>query len=247
VDLAVNQTPMNSNVALKAPAYPAGKVMVSLALSEKDGLFVPTDLKRLTAGQSMNLKSNASLGSGSVLSLLLDEPTGAITRIEETLRLLNPLAHFEAMATGEVGPTGKQYNFNKMSFAFLPAQGTVTPSFLPMIEKPQLTGNVMKLSVPALSPGLTATATYLVYSEVEQLGSGDAKSERRTRLWEVWANGWLPQIEMPKITFTKKPDRKYRWEVMFLARPSNIVFESSTADRVDLMTVTHVTRNASDF
>ncbi len=52
---------------------------------------------------------------------------------------------------------------------------------------------------------------------------------------------------MPKVAFTKRPDRKYRWEVMFLARPSNIVFESSPADRIDLLTVTHVTRNASDL
>jgi len=247
VDLNVNQTPLNSNIAVKAPAFPTDKVMVSLALAEKNGLFMPTDLKRFTPNQSMNLKSNASLGVGGVLSLLLDQPTTSmiISRFENALMALNPINTL--MPMNQPSPAAANvYNFNKMTFVLSPATGTVKPEFLPMVDKPVLTGNIMKLQVPAIGAGLTPAAMYMVMSEVEELGNGTVKSERRTRLWEVWSPGWMPQVEMPKISFTKKPNRKYRWEVLFLARPSNFV-DPSAMDRVDLNTVTHVTRNAMEF
>ncbi len=249
VDLSVNQTPFNSTVALKAPAFPADKVMVSLALSEKSGFYVPTDLKRLTPNQAMNLKSNASLGGGSVLSLLLDAPTTTvITRLEQALKDLNPLEKFTRPFAQEDPVAANNYNFNKLSFAFTPATGgTVSPQFLPLVAAPTMSGNVIKVSVPAINAGLTPAAMYMVMSEIETLGTGTVKSERRTRLWEVWSPGWTTQVELPKIAFTKNPKFKYRWEVLFLARPSNFVFEAAPTDRVDLNTVTHVTRNAMDL
>lgn len=247
VDIAVNQTKFNSNVAVKAPAYPAGKVMVSLALSEQNGEFVPTDLKRFTPNQQISLKSNPSLGTGSVLSLLVDEPTNIVTRIGEALLHLSPFDSFVKPMTEQEKVAAKNYEFNKMSFAFLPAQGTVQPQFLPMVAKPELANNIMRMEVPSLPNGLSPAAMYLVMSEIEEIASGKVKSERRTRLWEVWSEGWLPQIEMPKITFARKPDRKYRWEVIFLARPSHFTFEVGPTNRVDLNSVTHVTRNALDL
>lgn len=251
-NIAVNQTGFNSSINVKAPAFPADKVMIGLHLRENNNLFVPTDMKRFTPGQTMGLKSNVALGNGYVLSLLLNQPKTAVANPAEAMlkQALSPLTQLQILPAAEpIRPTANNtYDFNKMTFAFMPATGTVQPEFLPMISKPQIVGNVMKLEVPNLTAGLTAVATYMVFSEVEEIGGGNGnmKSERRTRMWEIWNTGFIPQMEMPRITFTKRPDRKYRWEVMFLARPSNIVAESAT-DRVDLSTVTHVTRNAMDL
>ncbi len=250
VNMPVNQVAFNSSVQVKAPAFPNDKVMIGLNLAERNGLFVPSDLKRFTPNQTLALKANATLDTGYVLSLLLDQPKASpATRLDETLRqFVSPLTTLGMvpMVESAIKPLA-EYNFSKMTFAFMPVAGTVQPQFLPMIGKPQIVGNVMKLGVPTLPNGLSAAATYMVLAEVEELGSGNMKSERRTRMWEIWNSGFISQMEMPRLTFTKRPDRKYRWEVMFLARPSNFVFAELPGERVDLNTVTHVTRNVLEL
>ena len=54
--------------------------------------------------------------------------------------------------------------------------------FIPLIDKPQLMGNVLKTQKPNLPAGLTAVGTYFVLSEVESLAEGKVKNERRTRM-----------------------------------------------------------------
>jgi hypothetical protein len=251
ITMDVNQTPFNGSLAVKAPNFATGKVMIAMAMAEKNGLFVPTDLKRFTAGQSMNLKTNAALGKGGLLSMLVDEPTNIVPDFQdqEDLNKINPLILMVSMAEGTPLqiPLVKDYNFAKLTIASNVATGTVNPTFLPMIDKPTLSGNVMKVKVPALGAGLSPAAMYIVLTEIEKLGTGSIKSERRTRLWEVWSPGWIPQVEMPKISFQKNPNRSYRWEVMFLARPSTFVFDTLPSERVDLKQVTHITRNAMDL
>jgi hypothetical protein len=138
-------------------------------------------------------------------------------------------------------------DFGKFSMALLPGNGGVAPQFLPLIGKPSLNGQILTLDMPALPAGLTQVASYMVLTEIEDLAPGEKiKNERRTRLWEVWSSAWLNQVELPKIAFTKRADRKYRWEVMFMARPANFV-GAPAAGGVDLNTVTHVTRNAVEI
>jgi hypothetical protein len=87
----------------------------------------------------------------------------------------------------------------------------------------------------------------MVLTEIETFGSGHAQSEQRTRLWEVWSPAWLSQVELPKLNFPRNPNRKYRWEVMFLAQPANLTGGTARVNGVDLQSVTHVTRNTLEF
>lgn len=246
-NIAVNSTPFSGSVNVTAPNLSGGQVMVGLSLNEQNGLFVPNDLKRYTSGQTIALKANITGGSQSILALLLEDSNALATDMRpfapfETFMHLND--GMKLMATSN--PANAQ-DFQKLSFAILPAQGTVAPQFLPLINKPTLANNVLTLDPPAVPNGLTPVATYLVFSEVETVGTGKVKSEKRTRLWEVWSHAWLQQVELPKMNFTIRPDRKYRWEVMFMARPANFVGADKLGTRVDLNTVTHVTRNAMDL
>lgn len=250
INVAVNQIAFDKQVNVKAPAYPTTQIMVSLALMEQNGLFMPTDLKRLTPSQSMNLKSVGN--TPSVISLLLDNTTsvtsGTLAKGSVSIADFSPLNLFDSyFAANGVGPKKGTQDFSRMSFAILPAAGGVSPTFLPLTAKPSFNNQLLKMDVPALPAGLTAVATYMVMSEIETFTAGSVKSERRTRLWEVWSGAWLQQVELPQISFTRKPDRKYRWEVMFLARPSNFISESILMNTVDLQSVTHVTRNALDI
>jgi len=245
-DVPVNQTKFNSQVSVRAPAFPNGQQMVSLALVEQDGHLVPTDLKRLNAGQTLNLKSFNGNGLASMFSFLVEAAANIPASLNQPFAWFKPLLNIEPGLMSPDPAVGAQ-DFTRLSFAFMPAEGGVAPQFLPLIAKPMLAGNVLALQVPAVPAGLTPVATYLVMSEVETIVTGNVTSERRTRLWEVWSNAWLGQVELPKIAFNKRPDRTYRWEVMFMARPVNFIDAVAPASRVDLKTVTHVTRNALDI
>ncbi len=238
----VNQMPFNTAVTVQAPNFAAGHIMLSLALLENQGKFMPSDLKRLTAGQALNLKANTSTGQASVLSLLLEEAASLQSNFAKMFKPLLSLGGAVPQNADSANP-----DFGKFSFAFLPAANGVAPQFLPLVGKPSLNGQILTLDVPALPAGLTQVASYMVLSEIQEITGGEIKNERRTRMWEVWSNAWLQQVELPKIAITKRPDRKYRWEVMFLARPSNFVGAPNGGTGVDLNTVTHVTRNAVEI
>jgi hypothetical protein len=243
IDLPVNQTPFNSSFAVKAPALGANQAMLALGLIQQDDIYLPTDLKRFTAGQSLNLKTNAAAGAPSVLAILMENPAKKLDLMTAALRawfapLLNVIDDLP-------GTRGAAQDFSKLSFAFLPAAGGVNPQFLPLINKPSLDGQIMRFQVPAVINGLAPAAMYLTLSEIETLGDGEMKIERRTRLWELWSDAWLSQIELPKLPITRQPDRTYRWDVLFLARPSG--FMTSPDSGHDLNTITHATRNSLDI
>ncbi len=248
LNMDVNQSRFDSSVAVRAPNLGANQIMLSVSLMEQNGLFMPTDLKRLTSGQSMNLKSKGT--NRSVLSLLLEDNTELVNNTESLRGLLGPLFDMAELLPKNTLPVvlkGPQ-DFSRLSFAFQAASASgVQPNFLPLVAKPVLSGNIINMQVPQLLPGLTPVATYLVFSEVEVLGEGNTKSERRTRMWEIWSQAWLNQVELPKIEFVKNPGRKYRWEILFLARPSHFIPNASGNGQVDLTTVTHITRNALDI
>jgi len=243
-DIAVNQTPFNAQVTVRAPAFPNTQQMVSLALVEQNGWLMPTDLKRVNANQSLNMKSYGA--APTMFSFLVPLTAHAKAFANQPFSWFLPLLNL----TGAPMPTDPEIaaqDFTQLSFALQPAAGGVAPQFLPLIGKPQMNGNVLTLEVPVLPAGLTPVATYMVMSEIEVTMIGNVSSEKRSRLWEVTSNAWLSQVELPKISFNKRPDRVYRWEVMFMARPVNFVGAAAPNSRVDLNTVTHVTRNALDI
>lgn len=243
-DIAVNQTRFNSQFAVRAPAFPEGQEMVSLALVEQEDRLIPTDLKRLNPNQSMNLKSFSGNGLASAFSFLVEAAKDIFADANQPFSWFKPLLMNDRRARTFAATA---QDFTKMSFAILSATKGVAPTFLPLIEKPTLTDDVLSLDRPEVTQGLVAVATYLVFSEIETITTGNVISERRTRLWEIWGDQWLSEVELPKISFNKRQDRKYRWDVMFMARPANFVDAGSPTSRVDLKTITHVTRNALDI
>lgn len=237
VNLPVNQTPFDKTFTVKAPAFASGLVMMSLGLIEQNDHFLPSDVKRLTPNQSMNLKTNKTVGHPYALSLLMEDKNGSFTTLTQTLKtFFEPLM---PLPTGPFVKAGVQ-NFSKLSFALQPADNGATPTFLPLIEKPSLNGQTMTLDVPQLPADLQPLAMYVILSEIETTSDGSVKVERRTRLWEITSPTWLAQIELPKIDIERRADRQYRWEVLFLAHPSSSL-------ELDLKSVTHVTRNTLDL
>lgn len=246
VDLAVNQVPFNSTFTVVAPAYDASVTMMSLGLLEQNGAFMPTDVKHVKSGESLDLKSNPGAGRVANLSILLESGTATRER-----GLASWLRDWFAPLLGVLAPpapAAEKPDFNRLSFAFAPsAEGGVAPIFLPLIGKPSLDGQVMTLPMPSAPAGLRPLAMYLSFAEIEDIENGNVKIERRTRIWDVWSDAWSARVELPKIVWTRRPDRRYRWDVLFLARPVNFSGESNVGPRVDLKSITHATRNSLDL
>jgi hypothetical protein len=243
-DVSVNQVPFNTQVAVRAPTFEASQQMVNLALVEQNGMLVPTDVKRVNSGQSLNMKSFGA--APMMFSFLVNATRDAKAILSKPFSWFKPLMDLDRENFLANSPVAEQ-DFTQLSFALLPATGGVAPQFLPLIAQPSLTGDVLAMTVPTLPAGLVPVATYMVMSEIESTMVGNVASEKRTRLWEVWSTTWLSQVELPKISFNKRPDRTYRWEVLFMARPANFIGATVPSSRIDLSTVTHVTRNALDL
>ena len=242
-NLPVNQMTFPEKVNVKAPGFAANQVMISLSAFEQNGRLLPTDLKRLTANQNMNLK--ATTASPTVLSVLL--MNAAATLPSFVTSVFAPMNIVESYLQRNYAQPVAAQDFSQLSFALQDGTGGVAPQFLPLIDKPQVVGQTLKFSLPTLPADLVEAGTYMVYSEIETINVGTIASERRTRLWQIFANSWVPQVELPKLAFANKPDRKYRWEVIFLARPATFVRASDASLLLDLNGVSHVTRNALDL
>jgi hypothetical protein len=245
IDMSVNQTPYDGTpINVTAPNFAQGNIMVALSMVDENGLLRPNDLKRFQPGQSMALKTDSS-PQHQILALMLPDSNALAYFAMDFLR---PLANIDGPPKFSMDPAAKKpQDWTIMSFALTPTNGgTVTPQFLPLVNRPTLNNNVLTLQAPQLPAGLDATATYLVLSEVEITTNGKVRVEHKTRLWEVWSPGWLNQFELPKVTIARRADRTYRWEVMYMARPSNLG-APTTGQGLDLSTVTHVTRAALDF
>lgn len=247
VDLAVNAIPFKTSVSVKAPALDANQVMVGVSLREQNGLLMPTDIKRFASGQSMNLTTSPT--PPSLLSLLMVDANSAVGGAMATMsNALSPINPFDSYLNTNAQTERKAQSFAQLSFAMQSSVNGATPQFLSLISAPIWDANyILKMSPPVLPSGLTSVATYMVLTEIKDFNNGGVNSEQATRLWEVWSDGWLNQVELPKLPIQRKTNCKYRWQVMYMARPVGAKFDEDSPNRVDIKTITHVTRNTLDI
>jgi hypothetical protein len=219
-DISVNQVAFDTSFQVQAPTMDDDQLMVALALNEQNGSLYPTDLKRLNSQARMGLKTSTDKLDKYLLSMLKHEDDD------------------------------NSMDFSQLSFALqkktdaAPADtnpSITTPAFLPLIDAPTIKNDVLTTTPPAAVAGVTSMGTYIVLSEIETLGSGKVKTERRTRLYEIFTPGWATQVSLPSAPVVKNSQRTYRWEVLYLGRQG-----ASTGDNL-FDNVTHVTRNVVEI
>jgi hypothetical protein len=250
-DVPIDQIAYNQKVSVTAPVLGKSQVMISVALMDSNGMMMPTDLKRLASGKAMSL--NASGNAPSVLSVLMNDANKKVqgtvlgTLADQMFAGVN-VAQQYMMGFGQSRRAENPQDFSQLSISLMPAGQGVAPQFLDLTDKPTYADYVLSMKQPTLPDGMQPVATYMVLSEVESIMEGKISTERRTRIWEVWSDAWLDQMELPKIAINKNPKRKYRWEVMFLARPAGALSSARPGVMsVDLNTVTNITRNALEI
>jgi len=222
LNIDVNKVQFNSTFNLAAPSFGGGKVLLALGLVKTGGEFYPTDVKRLTTGQTTALTIRA--GDQYAFSILLNDAQRPLSE------------EFFAGIFENIWDTKSTTDFSQMSYALQKVKGTVTPTLLasipaPVFDKAKAT---VTATPPAAVSGIAATQTYLVLSET-QAGTGLVPTSFKQTLWSTTVPGWQKSFSIPASAMTLIKNQSYSWDVMYMGNDGT------------LSDVTHVTRNAVNF
>lgn len=240
LNISVNQIRFDSEIEVRAPEINNQNMVFALGLINREGRYLPTDIKYLESNQSLKLKTTQGQGAVFKAALLTNKADGVVSQdqLDQIFKSeIEPQQVMQELFEAATDTSALQ----QMSIALQTGSDASAFRFLPLVEAPFVRGVGVLLKPPQASSGLTPLSTRLILSEVERLKSGEIESERRTRLWEIIAPGWVTSIELPNHEIVKKPNRVYRWEVIYLAHSGT----ASSAD--DIEAATHISRNAINF
>ncbi len=217
LNLAVNGGTLGKTLSFTAPSYAQGNIVLAAAISQDGSLYYPTDLKNVAAGSSVQLAVPASQAPKLILA---------------SLRAKN------------LPTTGAASEFT--SSAILPANASQAVEFLPAVQAPTLSNQVLNLDQPTAPASLTPVLTFATLNKVEMVSNGDIKVERKTPQWDVYVPAWTAQMELPLFPSTEPgtPERM-RWEVAYGAVANGVTVTEFGPKAVE--TVTHITRSALDL
>lgn len=225
-DLPINEVTFTQKKKATAPAIKTDETFIAVATNFQSGYLVPTDLKNVASGQSAELSlhnkgSNFLLG---VLKKTVDLDQGPTFVVDSEF------------AAGS----------NPMSTTIIPFTGSVTAKVLPLITGPKLsnTGDLILPKVSTIS-GVTALATYSVFSQMFEDNRGGTKVLVPKRLWEVYAADWTTNIKLPEWPNDANVPGKKRWETSFLGGP-----QSASQDKLGpaiIEAATHATHSEYNF
>ncbi|MGE3757690.1 MAG: hypothetical protein AB7H97_08035, partial [Pseudobdellovibrionaceae bacterium] len=195
-NLTVNAMNFSKKLSIQAPRYPGEQVAMAVALSDINNNLYPSDVKKLSSGQTqrLNLPDQGSPIIASILALKAD---------------------FE-----------KQGPLNAASVVVAPFVDKFTPDHLAMVPKPEvLSRNELRLTPPSTVNGVAQAGTYAVLSKVESRVEAGA-SVQKTRLWEAYGLNWANHLQLPEWPQETLPTRGLRWEVTFIGSPGDISYPS---------------------
>lgn len=174
LDVVVNDLTFTDKKTFKAPALKAGQTMIALAATDNNGYLIPTDFKRLTAGQSVSL------------STWPEFPV-------YIAQVLKNEAEFDTTKPG----------VDRLSAIISTFDNDVKSNFLPLINNPTAKGKTHYM-VPAVQGStLNQLTTYAVISDVKTTTKDGVVSKEPSQVWEVYAPAWVTEIKLPKWEWNK--------------------------------------------
>lgn len=243
-NIPVNEFRYTNKIAFTAPNIPAGKEMLTLALSNQSGHMYPTDLKRFSSGERLEMTIPGQRETQYMLSLLTNQPPPSNfvpAPMELPLEFAFKPFGFRELLTA----TTQDEGMAQLSFVFQSVGSLQVPQFLAPIAKPVIAQDKIVLTPPPTVPNIEVIGTIVTLSEVETINNGgQVSTERKTRLWELFSAGWVSEVKLPKNDFERDPKKQYRWEVLYMGSLQGAVPPSKSNL---LENITHVTRNALDF
>lgn len=216
LDMPANEIKFSKKGSFKAPVANKGEVLVAVAANKVNDYMIPSDVKRLTSGkaQQMNLLENAESYLVTVAK--------------------------KASEFGTLTPS------DRMSAALLKFEEGVQPELLPLIANPAVLERGTKLQIPALAPSksISALATLLVLSKVQEFKQGSTIIQVLHNEWEVYSPGWITSMSLPEWPEDTRIDGKKRWEVNLIG--NNQLIQNKIGQEL-VEAATHVTHSSVDF
>lgn len=207
-NIPINTINFDRNLKITSPKISSSQTLLAAALKPYGEQLIPTDIKRLYSDQTV-LLNTSSVGDTYTLSVLKREPQDITDNTLTQLSLsLEKVITYDHM-----------------------------PTLLPLVRAPQVFDDKLLSKAPQTSESIEPIGTWYVLSKVEQYYIENELIEKKTRLWSHWnQNGWVEQLALPKLKWSKDPSEIYRWEVIYLGKHNDSELE-----------VSHISKNATDF
>ncbi|WP_413294669.1 hypothetical protein ACLSU7_06100 [Bdellovibrio sp. HCB185ZH] len=186
LDLPTDEIKFSVKNTVVAPQFRADETFMAAGLSAQGGLLLPTDVKKLNAGQKVSLNTAPNM-EANVLAVLT-KTEDLRNNIDRVSTAIIPMA---GQTTPQVLP--------------LINNPTVGASGLE-IAMPQVQGVA----------GVNPLATYAVFSNEIQVQQGADKVKLMNQTWEVYADKWVSNLKVPAFPGDKLLNGNKRWEVNFL-------------------------------
>lgn len=175
----------------KAPKLSSSQVMVVLTVADNNGYLIPTDVKRLSSEQSMNLA--------------VWNP--------------NPVYLAQVIKNKNEFDTSKS-GLDRLSAILLPFDERIASNYLPLISNPSAKGQNIFV-IPSVSAELNKLTTFGLISDVkiEKDSKGNIR-KTPSAVWEVYAPGWVTEIKLPTWKWQKSQPTT-RFEVSLVGTTSS--------------------------
>lgn len=217
IDLPGNELQFTNTVPVRTANANSDEVQIVLAASDYSGSMIPTDVKRATHGQPLNMQ----------------------TLPGRQAYIVNVIKKQSEMMSNAPGA-------DRMSASLTPYSAGHNPSLLPLIANPSISAGanyVINLPAAPAVGGINPTATAAAISDLVEVKEGNKTITLAVKRWEVLGSGWNQQITLPQWALGETNRRK-RVEVKYIGSNSS---KSTDIDDRLINNATHVTHASSDF
>lgn len=174
LDVEVNDLTFQVKKPFKAPVLKNNEVMIALAATDNNGYLIPTDFKRVTSQQSVNL------------SVWQEFPI----YLAQVLKNQN---EFDFTQPG----------VDRISAIISTFDNDVKSEFLPLINNPVIKNKFHTIVSAVTSATLNPMTTYAVISDVKTKTSDGVVTKEPIQVWEVYAPNWVTEIKLPQWEWNK--------------------------------------------
>jgi hypothetical protein len=216
-NLPVSDLSFSQSRNFQSPVFDQSQVLISLALSEDNGVLFPTDLKNVAANSKIALVT-APGSTPHLLTLLKNKAESTGSGMDRFSAVLVP---FEEMTRPQ----------------FLPL----------LRNPELISASHFKSELIDTINGVSIIGSYATLSTVEDKILGGTSVQVLTKLWDVYDRDWSTEYDLPEWPEDVMPRGKKRWEVSRAGSLFSDTRKTVDLGPGLFESVTHATHSSIDF
>ncbi len=221
LDIPGNELSFSSKIRTQSATIASDEVQMVVAVSDVAGTLAPTDIKKFTGENFLQLSS-------------LPNKKTYIVNILKRQSEVDPAATAAAKE-------------NRISAALSLHNEAVKPQFLPLIASPIVSETAgMNIRLPAAPnlAGVFSLATSASLSDLVPVTLGGETTTQVNRRWEIIGLGWEQSIQLPNWPLAGPAAPLRRVEINFIGSTTH---DGAKLDDNLIEAATHVTHASTDF